>query len=229
METLANILLVEDDAKLAFVIKDNLEEAGYTVTHCTDGIKGWNMYLSQPFDICLLDVMMPKRDGFTLAKDIRNRDKDVPIIFLTAKNMKEDKLEAFGLGADDYITKPFSIEELVFRIQVFLRRMQSSRVPVNLKIASYELDYPNLLLQRNGETVKKLTQKEADILRFLYKNKNNIVKREDILLKIWGENDYFMGRSLDVFITKLRKYLKDDEAIEIQNHHGIGFKLVLKE
>ncbi len=229
MEILANILLVEDDAQLAFVIKDNLEEAGYTVTHCTDGIKGWNMYLSQPFDICLLDVMMPKRDGFSLAKDIRNRDKDVPIIFLTAKNMKEDKLEAFGLGADDYITKPFSIEELVFRIQVFLRRMQSSRVPVNLKIASYELDYPNLLLQKNGETVKKLTQKEADILRFLYKNKNNIVKREDILLKIWGENDYFMGRSLDVFITKLRKYLKDDESIEIQNHHGIGFKLVIKE
>ncbi len=229
METLATILLVEDDPQLAFVIKDNLEEAGYEVTHCPDGVKAWNMYLSKPFDICLLDVMMPKRDGFTLAEDIRKRDKDIPIIFLTAKNMKEDKLKGFALGADDYITKPFSMEELIFRIQVFLRRMQSSRVPTDLQIASYSLDYPNLLLKRAGETVKKLTQKEADILRFLYKNKNNIVKREDILLKIWGENDYFMGRSLDVFITKLRKYLKDDAAIEIQNHHGIGFKLTIKE
>ena len=224
-----HILLVEDDAKLAFVIKDNLEEAGYLVTHCSDGLKAWNAYLAQPFDICLLDVMMPKRDGFTLAQDIRKRDKEVPIIFLTAKNMKEDKLAGFALGADDYITKPFTIEELIFRIQVFLRRIQSSRVPAMLQIASYELDYTNLLLRRNGETVKKMTQKEADILRLLYKNKNNIVKREDILLKIWGENDYFMGRSLDVFITKLRKYLKDDSSLEIQNHHGIGFKLLMYE
>ena len=224
-----HILLVEDDPTLAFVTKDNLEEAGYTVTHCPDGVKGWNTFKEGHFDLCILDVMMPKKDGFTLAQEIRQRDTNVPIIFLTAKNMKEDKLKGFSLGADDYITKPFNIEELVFRIEVFVKRTAALRSKPIIEIGTYQLDYPNLLLQRNGETLKKMTQKEGDVLRLLAQTRNNIVKREDILVKIWGENDYFMGRSLDVFITKLRKYLKDDETIEIQNHHGIGFKLVAPE
>lgn len=224
-----HILLVEDDPTLAFVTKDNLEEAGYTVTHCPDGVKGWNTFKEGHFDLCILDVMMPKKDGFTLAQEIRQRDSNVPIIFLTAKTLKEDKLKGFGLGADDYITKPFNIEELIFRIEVFVKRTAASRSTPIIAIGTYQLDYPNLLLVRNGATIKKMTQKEGDVLRLLAQTRNNIVKREDILIKIWGENDYFMGRSLDVFITKLRKYLKDDETIEIQNHHGIGFKLVAPE
>jgi DNA-binding response OmpR family regulator len=224
-----HILLVEDDPTLAFVTKDNLEEAGYSVTHCPDGVKGWNTFKEGHFDLCILDVMMPKKDGFTLAQEIRQRDSNVPIIFLTAKTLKEDKLKGFGLGADDYITKPFNIEELIFRIEVFVKRTAASRSTPIIAIGTYQLDYPNLLLVRNGVTIKKMTQKEGDVLRLLAQTRNNIVKREDILIKIWGENDYFMGRSLDVFITKLRKYLKDDESIEIQNHHGIGFKLVAPE
>jgi DNA-binding response OmpR family regulator len=224
-----HILLVEDDPTLAFVTKDNLEEAGYTVTHCPDGVKGWNTFKEGHFDLCVLDVMMPKKDGFTLAQEIRQRDTHIPIIFLTAKTMKEDKLKGFGLGADDYITKPFSVEELIFRIEVFVKRTAATRTTPVIAIGSYQLDYPNLLLMRNGEALKKMTQKEGDVLRLLAQTRNNIVKREDILVKIWGENDYFMGRSLDVFITKLRKYLKEDESIEIQNHHGIGFKLVAPE
>jgi DNA-binding response OmpR family regulator len=224
-----HILLVEDDPTLAFVTKDNLEEAGYEVTHCPDGVKGWNTFKEGHFDLCILDVMMPKKDGFTLAQEIRQRDSNVPIIFLTAKTMKEDKLKGFSLGGDDYITKPYNMEELIFRIEVFVKRTAASRSTPVIAIGTYHLDYPNLLLLRNGETIKKMTQKEGDVLRLLAQSRNNIVKREDILIKIWGENDYFMGRSLDVFITKLRKYLKEDETIEIQNHHGIGFKLVVPE
>ena len=228
MQSKPKVLLAEDDASLAFVIKDNLEEAGFEVTHAADGIKGWNAYLATPFDICLLDVMLPRKDGFSLGQDIRKRDQNIPIIFLTAKSMKEDKSQGFALGADDYITKPFNMEELIFRINVFLKRTLAGKVPSVFLVGEFEVDYPNLELKRNGEVTKKLTQKEGDVLRMLVQNMDNVVKREDILVKIWGENDYFMGRSLDVFITKLRKYLKEDERIEIQNHHGIGFKLMVK-
>ena len=222
-----HILLVEDDPTLAFVTKDNLEEAGYTVTHCPDGVKGWNTFKEGHFDLCILDVMMPKKDGFTLAQEIRQRDSDVPIIFLTAKNMKEDKLKGFGLGADDYITKPYNMEELIFRIQVFVKRSAASRTTPVVTIGSYELDYPNLLLMRHGETLKKMTQKEGDVLRLLAQNRNNIVKREDILLKIWGDDSFFNSRNLDVYITKLRDYLKDDPSVQIMTIKGVGYNFIV--
>jgi DNA-binding response OmpR family regulator len=224
----SKILLAEDDATLGFLIKDNLEEAGFAVTHCNDGAKAWRAFQAGAYDICVLDVMMPKKDGFSLAQDIRKTDQIIPIIFLTAKGMREDKSQGFTAGGDDYITKPFEMEELIFRIQVFLKRTPSQNKSL-ITISTFEFDYNNLQLFRNGEMVKGLTQKEADILRFLSQNMNQMVKREDILVKVWGENDYFLGRSLDVFISKLRKYLKDDPAIEILNYHGIGFRFCVKE
>jgi DNA-binding response OmpR family regulator len=176
--------------------------------------------------------MLPKKDGFTLAADIRAIDQEVPIIFLTAKNMKEDKLHGFRLGADDYITKPFSMEELVLRIEVFLKRSGKERTTTIgeqiFKINSYQFDYPNLELEGPGET-KRLTQREADVLRMLCMEQEKVVKKEDMLRKIWGSNDYFAGRSLDVFISKLRKYLSEDDSVEISNYHGVGFKLVVKK
>jgi DNA-binding response OmpR family regulator len=218
------ILLVEDDTNLGFVIKDSLSLKGYQVTVCTDGEQGMSRFLSDHFHLCLLDVMLPKKDGFTLAKEIRAFNKEVPILFLTAKSMTEDKLEGFQIGGDDYIVKPFSFDELLYRIEVFLRRsnVQSSTEPVS--IGHYAFDYANLkLILNNNERI--LTQREADILKLLIVNHKKVLKREDILKEVWGDDDYFMGRSLDVFISKLRKYLKDDPGIQIVNYHGIGFKI----
>ena len=180
----------------------------------------------QRFDLCILDVMLPEVDGFTIAKEIRKYDQEVPIIFLTAKSLKEDKLHGLKLGGDDYITKPFSIEELILKIEIFLRRSKIS-IPqevLNFRIGAYDFDYKNLSLKRESNQ-KVLTQKEADLLKYFVQNKNMVLKRSDILETIWGEDDYFMGRSLDVFISRLRKYLKEDDALKIENIHGVGFKL----
>jgi DNA-binding response OmpR family regulator len=227
MQVNKKILLVEDDPSLGFVIKDNLSMRGYDVTWCKDGEEGEQMFTKWLPHICILDVMLPKKDGFELARCIRARSNDIPILFLTAKSMVEDRLEGFRTGADDYITKPFSMEELVFRINVFLRRSDPPQevLPDKIfKIGAYEFDtITQSLCHITGK--KLLTSKEAEILRLLYVNRNRILKREEILTRIWGDDDYFMGRSMDVFISKLRKYLKEDPRVQIVNYHGIGFRL----
>jgi len=218
------ILLVEDDPNLGFVIKDNLLMKGYDVTLCIDGDQGLTIFSQYDFNLCILDVMLPKRDGFTLARNIREQNKNVPILMLTAKAMTEDKLEGFQNGADDYITKPFDFEELLCRVEVFLRRSSVTLDEKKFTLGQFEFDYINLSL-RNGSEEKFLTQKEAEVLKLLYVNRGRVLKREEILNQVWGDDDYFMGRSMDVFISKLRKYLKADPAIRIVNYHGVGFRL----
>lgn len=223
----AHLLYVEDDESLGFVTRDNLELQGYQITHCTDGKKALDILKTESFDLCILDVMLPEVDGFTVASEIRKLDTEVPIIFLSAKSLKEDKIHGLRLGGDDYITKPFSIEELILKIEIFLRRSKISE-PISATkflINKYEFDYQNLTLSIDNQS-KTLTQREADLLRFLIENKNRVIKRSEILEKIWGENDYFLGRSLDVFISRLRKYLKQDSTLKIENIHGVGFRFI---
>ena len=222
----AKILYVEDDESLSFVTRDNLELKGYEIVHFADGEKALSHISQSDYDLCILDVMLPGVDGFTIAEEIRKFDQEVPIIFLTAKSLKEDKIHGLKLGADDYLTKPFSIEELILKIEIFLRRSKfSAPAPVEkFTLGDFIFDYKNLSLAMNGEE-KVLTQREADLLNYLCKNSGEIVKRSDILLQVWGDDDYFLGRSLDVFISRLRKYLKPDEAVNIENIHGVGFRL----
>ena len=228
----ANILLVEDDKNLGFVLTDFLGMSGYNVQHAEDGVAGLELFRNGKFDICILDVMMPLKDGFTLAQDIRQINEHVPIIFLTAKTLKEDTIHGFKIGGDDYITKPFSTEELSLRIEAILKR---ARFPLldGEKVTVYEIgiftfDYSNQLLKSpSGE--HRLTKKEAEVLRLLCINKNKILRREIALKMIWGEDDYFMGRSMDVYITKLRKFLSDDPRVNITNIHRTGFMLEVSE
>lgn len=222
----ARILYVEDDESLSFITKDQLEMESYDVTHCVNGKDGWAMFKKNEYDLCLLDVMLPQMDGFELAKKIRGVSKHIPIIFLTAKSMQEDKMEGFLLGGDDYVTKPYSFEELKMRIDVFLRRRKIiEEAPKEaLTIGQYTFDYANLDLAVNGQS-KGLTQREADILYYLAKRPNQVIRRSDILEDIWGKDDYFYGRSLDVFISRLRKYLTEDPSLSIENVHSVGFKL----
>ena len=226
--TKPKILYVEDDVNLGFVTSDNLKLKGYRVVYCKDGKSGLEAYNKEHFDICILDVMLPEMDGFTLAKHIRENDKNTPIIFITAKTMKEDRIAGFKTGADDYITKPFSIEELLLRIEVFLKRSKVSTIdndiPTQFTIGSYTFNFEDLSL-KNKKQETHLTLKEAELLRYFCMNKDKIIKREEILKTIWGDDDYFMGRSLDVFISRLRKYLNSDEKIRIENIHGVGFKM----
>jgi DNA-binding response OmpR family regulator len=223
----SKILYVEDDETLSFVTSDNLTLNGYEVFHYLDGESAIEAFASGGFDLCLLDVMLPKKDGFTLAAEIRRKNPEIPIIFLTAKSMKEDRIAGLKIGADDYLTKPFSIEELILKIEIFLKRKF-----INLKQASkYNIgklifDYKNLSITTGG-VEKTLTQREADLLKLLVENKNNVIKREEILERVWGQNDYFLGRSMDVFISRLRKYLNGDESLKIDNIHGVGFKLIV--
>jgi DNA-binding response OmpR family regulator len=220
------ILLVEDDPSLGFVIKDNLTLKGYHVTLCKDGQEGEQSFHDHGYNLCIFDVMLPKKDGFSLARSVRKKNATVPILFLTAKSMVEDKLEGFATGADDYITKPFSLEELLCRIEVFLRRSPLV-THIDEKIVflgQYEFDFSNLTLKTTSAE-KTLTQKEAEVLKLLYQNRERVLKREEILRHVWGDDDYFMGRSMDVFISKLRKYLKEDPSVQIVNYHGVGFKL----
>jgi DNA-binding response OmpR family regulator len=222
------ILLVEDDPSLGFVIHDNLTLKGYEVTLCTDGDEGEEAFLKGTFDLCLLDVMLPKKDGFSLATSIREKNKEIPILFLTAKTMVEDKLKGFQTGADDYITKPFSLEELFYRMEVFLRRTRDIyRTDTVFKVGQFQFDPFSFTLRHNDQE-KTLTQKEAEVLKLLYTNRDRVLKREEILTHVWGNDDYFMGRSMDVFISKLRKYLKTDPDIQIVNYHGVGFRLEIR-
>jgi DNA-binding response OmpR family regulator len=221
------ILLVEDDTSLGFVISDQLKSDGYQVTLCTDGAEGFKRFNEEKFHLCIFDVMMPKKDGFSLARDIRKINTEIPILFLTAKSMTEDKVEGFKAGGDDYLTKPFSVEELQLRVAALLKRVNiiiEKEDDSILTLGSYVFDTINFTL-KHTQFEKTLTKKEAQILKILLKFKNQVVAREVVLNAVWGQDDYFVGRSLDVFITKLRKYLKEDESIQILNIHGIGFKL----
>lgn len=223
-----SILLVEDDTNLGIVVRDYLKMSGYVVDLADNGIKGWDYFSANAYDLCILDVMLPERDGFMLAEMIRKQNEIVPILFLTAKASIEDKLKGFKLGADDYIIKPFNIEELVLRIEVFLKRSQTNSTPKNIfSMGNYLFDCNNLTLSIDASS-RNLTQKEADLLKLLCLHKGEVLKREDILNTIWENDDYFAGRSLDVFISRLRKYVKDDARVEIQNLHSVGFKLNVK-
>jgi DNA-binding response OmpR family regulator len=221
----AKILLVEDDPSLGFVIKDNLILKGFEVTLCDNGAAGYQSFQDKPFDLCILDVMMPRQDGFSLAKLIREKNKHVPILFVTAKSMLEDKIAGFESGGDDYIVKPFSMEELLLRIGVFLRRSSQANGSEEIyNIGSFLFNFTNLTLQHASGS-KILTHKEAEVLKLFCENKNRVLKREEILKSVWGDDDYFLGRSMDVFISKLRKYLKEDSSVQIVNYHGVGFRL----
>ena len=227
-EAKPKILYVEDDENLGFVTTDNLKFKGYSTVYCSNGKTGLATFKKEKFDLCILDVMMPEMDGFTLAREIRKINTDIPIIFLTAKTMNEDKITGFQTGADDYITKPFSIEELILRIEVFLKRSKKAgsteKMSNDFKIGEYAFNF-NALTLTNGKQKSILTMKEAELLRYFCMNKDKILKREDILKAVWGDDDYFMGRSLDVFISRLRKYLQNDPEIQIENIHSVGFMM----
>lgn len=223
------ILLVEDDTNLGFVISDQLKADGYNVTLCTDGAEGFKRFNEEKFHLCIFDVMMPKKDGFSLARDVRKINTEIPILFLTAKSMTEDKVEGFKSGGDDYLTKPFSVEELQLRLAALLKRVNiiiEKDEETIIKLGEYLFDTLNYQL-KHARFEKTLTKKEAQILKILCKFINQVVPRDVVLNAVWGQDDYFVGRSLDVFITKLRKYFKEDESIQISNIHGIGFKLEL--
>jgi len=230
----ANILLAEDDPNLSMVLQDYLEMLDYSTHLATDGEEAFKAFKEGDFDLCILDVMMPKMDGFTLAANIRKNDAGIPIIFLTAKSLKEDRVKGFQTGCDDYITKPFSTEELSLRIEAILRRSlaqpagEAAEEASLYTMGSYTFDAANMLLILDGQQ-RTLTRKETALLRILAKNKNKLVTREFILNEVWGTDDYFLGRSMDVFIAKLRKYLKEDPALSITNVHGAGFKLEAAE
>jgi DNA-binding response OmpR family regulator len=249
-----HILYVEDDINLSFVTSDNLEMAGFSVCHCTTGTEGWAAFATpdQPIDLCLLDVMLPEQDGFSLARQIRTHDPNVPILFLSARADRTDRLAGLRLGADDYLTKPFSIDELILKINVFLRRSQPQPTPPTYPAAkpnvpgqppatrpterplgTFAFDAANLTL-RHSTTSETLTQREADVLTYLLDRANTIVRRDDLLRAIWGDDDYYMGRSLDVFISRLRKRLArtqhcPDPQVRIESVHGVGFRLVTSD
>jgi two-component system, OmpR family, response regulator VicR len=222
------LLLVEDDPNLGEILREYLEIKGYKTTLCRDGYEGLQVFRKYRFDLCILDIMMPKKDGFTLAMEIRQIDEKVPFIFLTAKAMKEDTLEGLRIGADDYITKPFSMEELLLRLKAILKRVyhkNRENQPAIFNFGKFTFDTESHLLQWDQQSVK-LTTKEAGLLKLLCQNKNQTLDRSEALKIIWREDTYFNARSMDVYITKLRKYLKDDENIQILTLHGQGFKLV---
>ncbi|MBX2872488.1 MAG: response regulator transcription factor [Saprospiraceae bacterium] len=230
------ILLVEDDQNFGDVLRSYLEMHEYEVTLATDGAQGLESYNKGQYDLCIFDVMMPRKDGFTLAKEIREKDTEMPIIFLTARTMKDDVLQGFKIGADDYITKPFNSEELLYRIQAVLKRSQQKADPreeiKEFPIGKYHFNFPLRILtfdpSGSEEEKAKLSPKEAQLLRMFAMYMNDILPRSEALTKIWGEDNYFTARSMDVFVTKLRKYLSKDENIEIVNIHGNGFQLLVR-
>ncbi len=225
------ILLVEDDPNLGLLLQDYLQLKGkYEVVLAKDGEEGLELFNKESFDLCILDVMMPKKDGFSLGKDIRRINPVIPIIFATAKTMIEDKSEAFNLGGDDYITKPFRIEELLLRINALLKRVSNQESKQEeqsrFQIGNYTFDYTTQVIKKD-DFQQKVSTKEAELLRLLCLKKNNVLTREEALLSIWHDDNYFNGRSMDVFLSKLRKYLKDDPKVEIINVHGKGYKLIV--
>jgi two-component system, OmpR family, response regulator VicR len=225
------ILYVEDDDTLGYITSENLERKGYEVILSQDGESALQLFRKEPFDLCLLDIMLPKLDGFTLARIIRQENEEIPIIFISAKTLTEDKIEGLLLGADDYIVKPFNIEELTLKIEVFLRRSRvtkSNQAESTVLIGNCVLDMDLLRLDCGG-VLKKLTYREAELIRYFSSNRNKLLSREQILEAIWGNNDYFSGRSLDVFISRLRKYFQDDPVVRIENRHGLGYVFEVKE
>lgn len=226
-----SILLVEDDENLGFVTKDFLELSGFKVSLATDGRRGLELYNLNEYDILILDIMMPQLDGFSVAETIRKTDRETPIIFLTARSMKEDRIKGFKLGGDDYITKPFSTEELKLRIEAILRRTSNHKLnEITLyTIGPFEFNYSEHLLCSKNLGEHRLTKREAEVLKMLCEYKNKILRRDVALKAIWGDDDYFMGRSMDVYITKLRKLLKSEEGVNISNIHNTGFKLEVVE
>jgi DNA-binding response OmpR family regulator len=224
------VLLAEDNLQMGFIIKDNLEEEGYEVINCPDGETAWEQFQRKMPDICLLDVNMPGRDGFSLAKKIRQRNDVVPILFLTAKSMEEDKLTGFEAGGDDYITKPFSMKELLSRMNVFLRR---NKLLMPSFAAEYTIGtlrfFPSENRIVNGNEEITLTQKENNLLHFFCEHANKVLRREDILNHVWGKNDYFLGRSMDVYVAKLRKLLKTEKGVQIETIPQAGYRMVLQK
>ena len=226
----ARIMLCEDDENLGMLLREYLEAKNYNVDLCVDGEAGFNTFQTNKYDLCILDVMMPKMDGFTLAYKIRELNADVPFMFLTAKTMKEDVKQGFELGADDYITKPFSMEEVVFRIEAILRRVNGKKNSNSaiFQIGKFTFDSKKQTLTYEN-TVEKLTTKEADLLKLLASKQNELLQRDYALRAIWVDNNYYNARSMDVYITKLRKLLKADPNVELLNVHGKGYKLVVTE
>ena len=230
MDEKIKILLAEDDTNLGMLLKEYLRAKGFDTVLCEDGEIAYERFLNEPFDICIFDVMMPKKDGFTLAKEVRQINSEIPIIFLTAKSMKEDVLEGFKLGADDYMSKPFSMEELTFRIEAILRRVRGKKNKESniYKIGMFTFDTQKQILS-TPEKQTKLTTKESELLGLLCAHANEILQRDFALKTIWIDDNYFNARSMDVYITKLRKHLKEDPSIEIINIHGKGYKLITPE
>lgn len=222
------ILYVEDDETLAFLTADNLEQH-FDVVHVNNGKKAFELFCNETFDLCVLDIMLPDMDGFEIAQEIRKRDSDVPIIFLSAKTMKEDRIKGLRLGADDYLVKPYSIEELILKIEIFLNRSQKSseKSQETYILGSFTFEPKNYLLKNDKENIT-LTERESALLHLFADNINTVLKREKILMQIWGSDDYFLGRSLDVFISRLRKIFKEETNVRIENIPRVGFKLVVE-
>lgn len=223
------ILYVEDDETLAFLTADNLEQH-FDVVHVNNGKKAFELFCQEPFDLCVLDIMLPDMDGFEIAQEIRKKDVEIPIIFLSAKTMKEDRIKGLRLGADDYLVKPYSIEELILKIEIFLNRSQKSSVDKSQKnytIGSFTFEPENYQLKNDKESIT-LTERESALLHLFVENTNTVLKRETILIQLWGNDDYFLGRSLDVFISRLRKIFKEETNVRIENIPRVGFKLVVE-
>lgn len=225
---MTRILFVEDDANLGLLLKENLNNKGFDTVWCKDGTEAFTHFKSNDFNLCLLDVMLPANDGFTLAKQIRSVNADIPIIFLTARGMHEDKIKGFEFGCDDYVTKPFNTQELCLRINAVLKRLQINHAPIQkvFQFGKFEFDYTKMILTDVSGS-KKLSSKESELLYMLVTNKNEFVARNVILEKIWGNDDYFSAKSMDVYISKLRKFIKEDPSVEILNAYGIGFKMIV--
>ncbi|HNA96672.1 MAG TPA: response regulator transcription factor [Chitinophagaceae bacterium] len=225
MDTNPKILLAEDDEHLSHLIKDELEDEGYSVTLCADGQSAIDVFDKNKFDLCLLDIMMPVKDGFTVAKKIRQQSDVIPIIFISTRALIDDKIEGYSRGADDYIVKPFNMRELLLKLDVFLRRTRKlfSEVKSEFTIGKIFFSHTDLKFE-SPDGVLKLKQKEADLLQFLCMHPNKILKRDEILLAVWGKDDYFLGRSMDVFMSKLRKYLKADPQVVLETIHGLGYR-----
>ncbi|HMK19018.1 MAG TPA: response regulator transcription factor [Chitinophagaceae bacterium] len=228
MEIKGRILLAEDDDHLRELVKDALEEEDYEVTDCMNGQEAINLFDKNKFDICLLDIMMPVKDGFTVAKKIRQQSDVIPILFISTKALIEDKVEGYQRGADDYIVKPFNMKELLLKLDVFLRRTKKmfSETKQEFDFGKIHFSFTDLRLS-NDDGVFDLKQKEADLLKFLCEHPNRILKREEILIAVWGKNDYFLGRSMDVFMSKVRKYLRADPGVVLETIHGTGYRFTV--